>query len=240
MTALRIEVRHRDEVEPAPAEADLPAGAFSAWWGAMQGVLRGERAADVPCNGCTACCTGSQFVPIGPEEVETLAHIPAALLFPAPRRPEGHVVLGYDDKGRCPMLADDRCSIYEHRPRACRTYDCRVLTATGLDVGSDGGDKALIARRAGRWRFSYPTRRDRVERDAVRAAASYLTAHPHLLQNTAAPVTTTALAVLALHISGLFLIGDPSTGLPGITEPDPETVEAAVRRHTAPKSQWLD
>jgi hypothetical protein len=25
------------------------------------------------------------------------------------------------------MLVDDRCSIYEDRPRACRTYDCRIL-----------------------------------------------------------------------------------------------------------------
>ena len=27
---------------------------------------------------------------------------------------------------------DGRCSIYEHRPRTCRTYDCRIFPATGL------------------------------------------------------------------------------------------------------------
>ena len=35
------------------------------------------------------------------------------------------------------MLVDGRCSIYEHRPRTCRTYDCRIFTATGLDVGAN-------------------------------------------------------------------------------------------------------
>ena len=37
---------------------------------------------DVPCNGCTACCRSSQFVHVGPDEADTLAHIPAELLFP--------------------------------------------------------------------------------------------------------------------------------------------------------------
>jgi hypothetical protein len=111
---------------------DLPAGEFSAWLHGMQRALRSERGSEVPCGGCTACCTSSPFVHIGPDEVETLARIPSELLFPAPRMPVGHVLLGYDDHGRCPMLTDDRCSIYENRPRTCRTYDCRVFPATGL------------------------------------------------------------------------------------------------------------
>jgi len=76
-------------------------------------------------------------VHIGPDEHETLARIPAALRFPAPGSPHGHVVLGYDEHGRCPMLVDGGCSIYEHRPRTCRTYDCRIFPATGVDVGED-------------------------------------------------------------------------------------------------------
>ena len=35
--------------------------------------------------------------------------------------------MGYDERGHCPMLVDGDCSIYEHRPRTCRTYDCRVF-----------------------------------------------------------------------------------------------------------------
>ncbi len=77
----------------------------------LQGAIRGERGSEVPCGSCTACCTSSQFVHIGPDETDTLARIPAALLFPAPRQPPGHVLLGYDERGHCPMLVDGRCSI---------------------------------------------------------------------------------------------------------------------------------
>src|SRR5437763_4457379 len=98
----------------------------------MRAVIEGNAGAEVPCAGCTACCTSYQFVHIGPEETETLARIPAALLAPAPGRPSGHMVLGYDDRGQCPMLVDNQCSIYSHRPRTCRAYDCRVFAATGI------------------------------------------------------------------------------------------------------------
>ena len=130
----------------------------------------GEREADVPCDGCTACCTSSQFVHIGPRETDALAHIPRALLFPAPQLPKGNVLMGYDERGHCPMLIDGACSIYEHRPRTCRTYDCRVFPATGLEP--DEPAKVLITRRVRRWRFSFPNELDRVEQDEVRAIAA--------------------------------------------------------------------
>lgn len=149
---------------------DLPAGDFASWLRAMQAALRGEADAEVPCGACTACCTSSQFVPIGPDETDTIAHIPAELLFPAPRLSKGHVLLGYDERGHCPMLVDGRCSIYEHRPRTCRTYDCRIFSATGLEVDAEAEDKAEIAVRAGQWRFSFPTDEDRRRHTAVRTA----------------------------------------------------------------------
>jgi uncharacterized protein len=149
---------------------DLPAGDFMSWLSAMQTALRGESDADVPCGECTACCTSSQFVPIGPDETDTLAHIPKDLLFPAPRLSKGHVVLPYDERGHCPMLVDGRCSIYEHRPRTCRTYDCRIFTATGLDVDAEAETKADIAARSRRWRFTFPTDDDHRHHAAVRAA----------------------------------------------------------------------
>ena len=147
-------------------EPELPAGDFSAWLRQMQGALRGEHDSEVPCGGCTACCTASQFILIEPDEVATLARIPRELRFPAPRRPPGYVLLGYDERGHCPMLVEGACSIYEVRPRACRTYDCRVLPAAGIDLTER--DKALLAQRARRWRFSHPTERDRAEHDSVR------------------------------------------------------------------------
>jgi Fe-S-cluster containining protein len=177
---------------------DLPAGDFSVWLGEMKAALGGERAAAVPCDGCTACCTSSQFVHIGPEEADTLARIPRELLFPAPRLPHGHVVLGYDERGHCPMLSDGNCSIYEHRPRACRTYDCRVFAAAGLDAAAD--DKPLIAERARRWRFNYPTETDRREHGEVRDAAKFILEHQDELPTGTAPNTTTQAAVLAVEM----------------------------------------
>jgi Fe-S-cluster containining protein len=126
-------------------------------------------------------------VHIGPDEAETLAHIPAQLLFPAPGLPEGNVVLGYDENGHCPMLIDDACSIYEHRPRTCRTYDCRVFTATGVEI--DDTQQVAIAQRARRWRFAFPAELDRIERDAVRAAATFVSE----------PANATQHAVLAIE-----------------------------------------
>jgi len=150
-------------------EPDLAAGDFSTWLSGMQAALRGDEDADVPCGTCTACCTSSQFVHIEPDEADALAHIPAALLFPAPQLPKGHVLLGYDERGHCPMLVDGRCSIYEHRPRTCRTYDCRVFPAAGLEA-----DQPTIAERVRRWRFEYRGAGDRGRHDAVRADAREL------------------------------------------------------------------
>ena len=165
----------------------------------MQGALRGERGADVPCGSCTGCCTSSQFVHIEPDETDTLAHIPRELLFPAPFRPPGHVLLGYDERGHCPMLVDSQCTIYEHRPRTCRTYDCRIFPATGLSL-EDDPEKAAIARQARRWQFTYPEGIDRTEHDAVEAAAALIARHPDQLPDGAAPANTTEHAVLAIEM----------------------------------------
>lgn len=52
-----------------------PGGDFSAWMAQVQGAIRGEGASEVPCGRCTACCTASQFIHIGPDETDTLSHI---------------------------------------------------------------------------------------------------------------------------------------------------------------------
>lgn len=212
--------------ENLSGDPDLEAGVFSSWMAEMQAALRDERASDVPCNGCTACCTSSQFIHIGPDETDTLAHIPAELLFPAPRFPPGHVLLGYDDRGHCPMLIENRCSIYPHRPRTCRTYDCRVFPAAGID----NHEKIQISRRARRWRFTYPSPADRTERDGVRAAATYLAGHRDQLPEGAAPTDATQLAVLAVEIHEIFLGRDAETGQLAVTYPDPDMVRVEVTR----------
>ncbi|MEO8695621.1 MAG: YkgJ family cysteine cluster protein [Acidimicrobiales bacterium] len=185
----------------------LAAGDFATWVTGMQSALRGERGSDVPCGSCTACCTSSQFVHIEPDETDTLSHIPAELLFPAPRLPRGHVLMGYDERGHCPMLIDGKCSIYEHRPRTCRVYDCRVFPAAGLRI--DDADKALIDQRAQRWRFSYPTDADRVRHDAVRAAAAFLGDHASEVFDGAPGPNATQRAVLSVELHDAFLGREP-------------------------------
>ena len=74
---------------------------------------------------------------IGPDETETLARIPADLLFPAPRMPRGsrrarlRRARSLPDARRRPLL-DLRAP-----PATCRTYDCRIFTATGVDADDD-------------------------------------------------------------------------------------------------------
>lgn len=193
----------------AASGPDLDAGAFGVWLAGMRAALAETADADVPCGTCIACCTSGQFVHIGPDERDTLAVIPRALLFPAPRLPEGHVLLGYDERGHCPMLVDGACSIYEHRPRACRTYDCRVLAAAGVDVAADG--KPAIADRVARWRFAFPGPGDGAAYDSVRAAASYLDAHGGELPGGVRPVTATGRAVAAVLVADLFADGAEPT-----------------------------
>ena len=132
---------------------------FGAWLTGITKVLDRDGVSDVPCGSCTACCRASQFVHVEPDELETLARIPRALLFPAPGAPIDHRVMGYDERGHCPMLIDDRCSIYEVRPRACRAYDCRVFSAT--HVFPEETEKAEVASRARGWTFTYAAEADR-------------------------------------------------------------------------------
>lgn len=144
----------------------VPAGEFRAWLDGMQAALRGEADSDVPCGTCTACCTSSQFVHIEPDETQTLALIPDELLFPAPGLPSGHVLMGYDQDGCCPMFVDGGCSIYAQRPRTCRVYDCRLFAA----LGRVNEDTPAIAARIRSWEFTYADEDSRAAAEQVRDA----------------------------------------------------------------------
>jgi hypothetical protein len=215
-----------EKEEEVTGDEPLPAGAFSTWLAGMQRALGGggEGRSDVPCGGCTACCRSSQFVHIAPDETETLRHIPARLLFPAPRMPRGHVLMGYDENGHCPMLVDGGCSIYEHRPTTCRTYDCRVFPAAGVEI--DDADQAAIGRQARRWRFDFPGDDDRVAHEAVRAAARFVADE---LPEGAAPVNATQHAVLAVRVHEAFRHHDDETGRTrAVADPDPDAIREVL------------
>ncbi|HWE55342.1 MAG TPA: YkgJ family cysteine cluster protein [Acidimicrobiales bacterium] len=142
--------------------SDRSAIDFATWRAQFRSALERGGNSAVPCDGCTACCRSHQFVHIDDDETDTLAHIDPDLLVRTPGVDAHSWVMGYDTAGRCPQLTDTGCSIYEHRPRTCRTYDCRVFAAAGVRP-----DQPLVADRAATWVF---TADDQVERCRDRAA----------------------------------------------------------------------
>lgn len=92
-------------------------------------ITADEPISDVPCGDCTLCCQklapyltpdeiSSGLYPLGlvqPSEQELINNPdigPTAILFRSPT-------------GGCSMLINNKCSIYETRPLACRQFDCR-------------------------------------------------------------------------------------------------------------------
>ena len=180
----------------------MPVGRFASWLHNIRKALIEEKEVDVPCGECKACCTSSYFIHIKPKETQTLARIPKELLFAAPGLPKGNVLLGYDENGHCPMFIDNNCSIYDHRPQTCRTFDCRIFSATGLPVDDD---KSLIAQQARRWKFDFPTTDDRKQFSAVQAAAKFLSEYAECFPDRFVPSNTTQQAILAIKVYTVFL-----------------------------------
>jgi Fe-S-cluster containining protein len=158
----------------------IAAGEFGAWLRGFRAALRDGGDSDVACGTCTGCCTSSYFVTVRPDDVAARRRIPAGYLVRAPNAPPGTQLMGYDERGHCPMLRAGRCSIYADRPQTCRTYDCRVYAAAGL---SPGNDKPAIKERVRAWEFAYADDDARRAHAAVRRAAEFVrndaTSFPH-------------------------------------------------------------
>jgi Fe-S-cluster containining protein len=142
------------------------------------------------------------FIHIKPEETQTLRRIPRALLFPAPGLPKGHVLMGYNDQGQCPMLIDNQCSIYEDRPQTCRDYDCRIFSATGISV--DPRTQPEIAQRVKEWVFNFEDKESRDENRILKETAAFLDKNRELFPPWSIPSNPVQLAVLAVRIYRLF------------------------------------
>ncbi len=76
---------------------------------------RSGATAVVECGSCTLCCREPQRVELTPDEL-------ASRLL----RHDGRYLRRQPD-GSCTHLVDGRCEVYDSRPRACRTFDCRAL-----------------------------------------------------------------------------------------------------------------
>ncbi|MEC5160461.1 MULTISPECIES: YkgJ family cysteine cluster protein [unclassified Janthinobacterium] len=187
------------KAEPAP----VAAGEFASWLGLTRHAQRQKTAgSDVPCGECNACCRSSYFIHLTPADTQAVKRIPKALLFPAPGLPKGNVLMGYNDKGQCPMLVENTCSIYAHRPQTCRDYDCRIYAATGIEL-TDAA-QASIAERVANWRFAYPGEVDRKEHAAVLATAAFLRERKAAFPPRSLPGNPAQLAILAIKVHRVF------------------------------------
>ena len=83
---------------------------------------------DVPCNDCTYCCQKlSPF--LTPDEINT-GDYPISLVQPTEQEQTElnigpKVTLFMNKDHGCSMLINNKCSIYDHRPLACKQFDCR-------------------------------------------------------------------------------------------------------------------
>jgi hypothetical protein len=104
------------------------------------------------------------------------------------------------------MLRGEGCSIYAHRPKTCRDYDCRAFAAAGISLGT--GPRNAINERVWRWRFEYPTELDARLHAAMRAAASFLQARGDALPVALRPRDPKQLARAAASVHELFVDAD--------------------------------
>jgi Fe-S-cluster containining protein len=183
-------------------ETARPEVPFAVWLRSAVATLEDDQPAEVPCGECNACCRTHHYIHVRPEEKHARARLPRGSLSPAPGLPPGYLVIGPDDAGCCPLLADGRCTMYDDRPLACRTYDCRMYAATGVSP-----DRADIAEQVRRWRFAYPAPDDCELQAAVLAAARFIREHPESLASDAARRQPIRVATLAVAIHAMFLAG---------------------------------
>lgn len=212
--------------EIASQPHDLPAGDFSTWLRQTRRALRDESGADVACGACIGCCSSSYFIHIKPEETGTLSRINKTALVAAPGKAKGHLLMGYDKNGLCPMLVNSKCTIYAQRPQTCRNYDCRIFTAAGINAG--GTDKSTINQRIQHWQFSYPTERDRDEHKAVRAAARFIRENASSFPGGRVPDNPSELAILAVKVYDVFLGKHKSANATGAISSNAATATAII------------
>lgn len=118
-----------------------PAGdplAFRTW--TAQWVISGpDPAVPVPCNGCRECCWHA-----GTDLHENDVDAPRLPYLRTERRDDGVLYLQKNPDGSCVHLGPDGCMVYEHRPHACRHYDCRMFALSGIHDSYDNDHKPPV------------------------------------------------------------------------------------------------
>jgi Fe-S-cluster containining protein len=146
-------------------------------------VADGKQPASVPCGSCTACCWyGRTDVKPEEEELEDLAALQML------EDEKGFYLAQRGDGGCIHLGINGGCEVWEHRPRVCRAYDCRVMGMAGLAPTASKGHTAPV------WEFPIEKPMDRAILLAARIAAlPYLQASQ---QGTPDPSGSALVAVL--------------------------------------------
>ena len=134
----------------------------------------------------------SRFAHTRPRALERIG---ADNLRPVPGASNGSHAHGIRRPRSLLHVRERRMLYLPHRPETCRTYDCRVFTAAGMNAGPD---KSVINERIASWRFEYPSPRDHEEHRAVTAAANFIRQHPIRFPGGHVPSRPSEIAVLAV------------------------------------------
>lgn len=183
-------------------ESKLKAGEFSVWLNEFIRTMKGYGKGSVPCGDCVGCCTSSKFVLVRPIDTATLKAVPKEILFKAPGLPKGHYLMGYDEKGHCPMFKSGRCSIYEVRPETCRQYDCRVMAASGIVIKDESVN---IIKRIRLWEFEYSTAESENLSKSVKLAGIFLSENRDYFPKDFIPLLDSQLSALAVRVHPEFI-----------------------------------
>lgn len=177
---------------------------FTLWLITMRRALRDNKGMNVPCGNCFACCTSSYIINVHSDEKETLRAVPHELLIDTYGSP-GTKALKSDTNGHCLLMKENKCLIYENRPWACRTYDCRLLSAAGL---SESADKTKINTQIKKWTFSFSDDVDHENYNAVQKAAHFIVTHIKDFPSGYISTKPVQQAVAAVKIFELFIESD--------------------------------
>jgi hypothetical protein len=156
------DARERQGIATPPAigderQAGSPSRFIQEYVAMTMRATNGEPAvANVPCNGCTACCHyGIVKVDRSKERPEDLQHLD---LVPDPDG--GDMMLRALDDGTCVHLGPEGCTVHRHRPQTCRTYDCRPYGLVSLAAKYHADQRSPV------WQFDTSSREDRLAMEA--------------------------------------------------------------------------
>lgn len=96
--------------------------------------------ANVPCNGCTACCANDLLMlhPEMGDDASQYETMPAI----NPITGKAGLALKHKPEGGCIYLTANGCSIHGRAPAVCQEFDCRKMF---LKLGASKARKAVEA-----------------------------------------------------------------------------------------------